>query len=157
MNTTEGMQARVAAVARKPFVRRGAIAILVLIVLFGLIGYFVLPGLIKSKVESLVEEKLGRKLGIEAIEISPYSLEATVRGLKLSERDGTTPFVAFDALHVNVQAESIFRLAPVVRAMSMARRLRRGPRAAPTIIRSAGVAAVGLRAGNIFNLKGKRS
>ena len=69
MNTTEGMQARVAAVARKPFVRRGAIAILVLIVLFGLIGYFVLPGLIKSKVESLVEEKLGRKLGIEAIPV----------------------------------------------------------------------------------------
>lgn len=121
MNTTEGMQARVAAVARKPFVRRGAIAILVLIVLFGLIGYFVLPGLIKSKVESLVEEKLGRKLGIEAIEISPYSLEATVRGLKLSERDGTTPFVAFDALHVNVQAESIFRLAPVVREVKLSR------------------------------------
>ena len=121
MNTTAGMQARVTAVARKPLVRRGAIAILALIVLFGLIGYFVLPGLIKAKVESLVEEKLGRKLGIEAIEISPYSLEATVRGLKLSERDGATPFVAFDALYVNVQAESIFRLAPVVREVKLSK------------------------------------
>jgi len=119
MNTTEGMQARVASVARKPVVRRVAIAFVVLIVLFGLVGYFVLPGLIKSKFESLVAEKLGRKLSIEAIEISPYSLEATVRGLKLSERDGTTPFVAFETLYANVQAESIFRLAPVVREVKL--------------------------------------
>lgn len=121
MDKTAGIQARVADVARKPSVRRTAIGLLALVVLFGLLGYFVLPGIVKSQLEGLVAEKLGRRLAIEAVEIHPFSLEASIRGLTLSERDGTTPFVSFDELYANLQAESLFRLAPVVREVRLSK------------------------------------
>ena len=51
-----------------------------LFILFGLIGYFWLPGFAKGKAEALLSEKLHRPVTIEHISINPYTLEATIQG-----------------------------------------------------------------------------
>lgn len=110
---------RVVGVANKPIVRRTLIGLVILVVLFGLFGYFALPEIIKGKAEELIAEKLHRKATIEAIEIRPFSLEATIRGVKVMEPDGSAVFVAFDELYADLQAESVIRAAPVVREVRL--------------------------------------
>ncbi len=112
--STPPSSSRVAGFFRRRLVKRSLIGIVGFLVVFGLFGYFLLPGIVKSQAEKLVEEKLHRKLSIEAIHINPYALKVDIEGLKLLEPDGKTVFVAFDRLHLNVSGQSLFRLAPVV-------------------------------------------
>ena len=119
MGQAQSAAGRVVGLTKKPLVRRTLIALLVAVVLFGAIGYFVLPGIIKSKVEELIGQKLHRTTTIEAVEIHPYSLEATIRGVRMMEPDGAAVFVSFDELYVDLQAESLFRAAPVVREVRL--------------------------------------
>lgn len=101
--------------------RRIGIATLVFLVVFGLFGYFVLPAIVKSVLEKKASEFLGRQLSVERVDINPYSLELTLDGFKLREQDGKDVAAAFDSLHVNVQWQSLFRLAPVVREIRLER------------------------------------
>lgn len=119
MRQTQSARDRIVGVARKPFVKRTLIALVALFVLFGVVGYLVLPGILKSKAEEIISQKLHRKTTIEAIEIHPYSLEATVRGFKMMEPDGKAVFVAFAELYANLETESLIRLAPVVREVRL--------------------------------------
>ncbi len=119
MGQAQSAAGRVVGLTKKPLVRRTLIALLVAVVLFGAIGYFVLPGIIKSKVEELIGQKLHRTTTIEAVEIHPYSLEATIRGVRMMEPDGAAVFVSFDELYIDLQAESLFRAAPVVREVRL--------------------------------------
>ena len=91
------------------------LGIVAFVLLFGMVGYFVLPGVLISQAETQVAETLHRRLTIEKIDVNPYTLSFTVHGLKLMEPDGNTVFAAFDELEVDVSLQSLFRLAPVVR------------------------------------------
>ena len=84
------------------------------LLLFGILGYFVLPGVIVSQAEKQVAEKLHRRLSIQKIDINPYTFLLTVHDLKLMEPDGNTVFASFDTLELQVSPKSLFRLAPIV-------------------------------------------
>lgn len=88
-------------------------------VLFGLVGYFWLPGFAKGKVEALLAEKLHRPVSIERIDIRPYSLEATIYGFRIGEPEGEGDLLKFDSLYVNLSSTSIVRAAPVVSAITL--------------------------------------
>ena len=51
------------------------------IVLFGLLGYFWLPGYAKTKLETELSEIVHRPVSIQSIEIQPFSLELIIRGV----------------------------------------------------------------------------
>ena len=106
------------------FVQRHRIALGIgagLIVLFGLLGYFWLPGFAKGKVEALLSEKLHRPVTVERIEISPYTLELTVHGFRIGElpSEGDAALFSFDSLYVNLSSMSIARAAPVISAVKL--------------------------------------
>ncbi len=101
-------------ILRHKWLQRSLLGFGVFLILFGLFGYFALPGIIKSQAEKLVAEKLHRQLGIEKIAINPYTLRFDLHGVKLMEADGKTVFVSFEHLQVDVSAKSLLRLAPVV-------------------------------------------
>lgn len=61
MGQAQSAAGRVVGLTKKPLVRRTLIALLVAVVLFGAIGYFVLPGIIKSKVEELIGQNIARR------------------------------------------------------------------------------------------------
>lgn len=75
---------------------------------------FVLPGIVKSRAIRAVEEATGRKLAIGDVSINPVTWNAEVKGVRLTERDGTTTFASFSSVRVAVSPSSIFRGAPVV-------------------------------------------
>ncbi|HEX2603103.1 MAG TPA: DUF748 domain-containing protein [Oxalicibacterium sp.] len=101
-------------ISNKPVVRRGFIALLVFILLIGLFGYFVLPGIVKSQAEKALSEKLHRQTTIGKVEINPYTLRATLHDFRIMEPQGQATFASFDALTVGVSYQSLWRLAPVV-------------------------------------------
>ena len=47
---------RVVGLAKKPFVKRTLIALVALVVIFGLTGYFILPGVAKGKAEAILRK-----------------------------------------------------------------------------------------------------
>lgn len=75
---------------------------------------FVLPGIVRSRAIQAVEEATGRKLAIGDVNINPVTWTAEVRGVRLTERDGTTTFASFSSARVSVSPSSIFRGAPIV-------------------------------------------
>jgi hypothetical protein len=101
-------------------VRQGAAAFLALLVLFGLLGYFWLPGFAKGKLESLLAAEFERPVRIDRIDVSPYTLSATISGFAVGEKgaEAGVPaeqrLVGFDSLYVNLSAMSLARALPVV-------------------------------------------
>ena len=92
-------------------------------ILFGLLAYFWLPGYAKNQIEILLSETLNRPVTVQSIDIKPYSLEITVHGFNIHERDdgvdkGKT-FVSFDQLYIDLSIESVTRRAPVISAITL--------------------------------------
>lgn len=95
-------------------------AIILAIALFGLLGYYWLPGYAKAKIEIILSEKLNRSVTIQSIDIQPYTLELTVFGFRIAEKDDSgKTFFAFERLYVDLSIESIRHLAPVVSAVAL--------------------------------------
>ncbi|MDO9273594.1 MAG: DUF748 domain-containing protein [Rugosibacter sp.] len=82
-------------------------ALTLLIALFGLLGYFWLPGFAKNQLETLLSEKLHRSVTIGAIHVKPYTLEATVEDFKVGD------VLRFKSLYVDVSAATFSRRLPV--------------------------------------------
>jgi len=97
-----------------------------LVLLFGALGYFWLPGFAKARLEVLLSEQLARPVHIERIDVSPYALSVRVSGFSIGElaQNGTEQeFVGFDSLFVNLSSATLFRRVPVVSEVRLA-----GPR-----------------------------
>jgi uncharacterized protein involved in outer membrane biogenesis len=105
----------------RPAVRKTFIGIFVATVLFGLLGAFAAPHLVRSLAEKHGSEFLGRALTLQAVSINPYTLELTVKGLKMLEANGKDEAVTLDSLTVDVEWASLFKGAPVVRAVQVER------------------------------------
>lgn len=112
---------RIGAFTRNSVLRYGFIAVLGVVLLYGVFGYFILPGIVQSQARQFVAEKFHRTLDIEKIEINPFTLLATVHGLKLMEPQGGQVFIGFDSLTVKVSPQSILHLAPVVREVLLSK------------------------------------
>src|SRR5687768_14469142 len=73
------------------------------VILFGLLGYFWLPGYAKAKLETVLSEALKRPVTVQSIEIQPYTLELTVRGFRIGEKetsaDAAKAFFSLDELY----------------------------------------------------------
>ncbi len=105
---------RVAGLARTPRARKILWWVLGLLVLFVLVGFLVLPPIVKSQLEQELSKALHRTVTVEAVRMNPFAPSVTVRGFAAHERSGDALFVTFEELYVNAAWTSIFRLAPVV-------------------------------------------
>lgn len=82
-------------------------------VVFGVLGYFAAPPLLKSVLQKQLSEQLHREVSIEKIDINPYGLSARIGGFSI-KADGGKEVAGFDELFVNLSSASIFKLAAVV-------------------------------------------
>lgn len=96
-----------------------ALVIAIILVLFGVFGFFIAPGLIKSQLEKQMAAQLDRPVTIGAIHVNPYTLRVSVDKLHITERDGTSPFVDLDQLVVSGSWSSVFHLAPVLDELTL--------------------------------------
>ncbi|MBU2450290.1 MAG: DUF748 domain-containing protein [Gammaproteobacteria bacterium] len=84
-----------------------------ILVVFGLLGFFAAPPLIKSVLQKQLTQQLHRQVSIENIDINPYGLSAKINGLSI-KADGGKEVAGFDELFVNLSSASLFKLAAVV-------------------------------------------
>ena len=112
---------RIASMSRTPRARKLLWWIAGLFVAFTLIGFFAVPAIVKSQLEARASEALHRKVTVEQVRANPFAPSVTIRGFLARERDSDAPFVTFDELYVNVSWSSIFRFAPVVDAVRLAK------------------------------------
>src|SRR5262245_47078619 len=104
---------------RRRWVRRLAIAALATPAVIALLGFLVLPPIARRVAQGQLGELLGRRVAIEKIRLNPFSLALAVEGFAVYEPDGTTPFVSFSRLYLNIEAASLWRRGPVVREVSL--------------------------------------
>ncbi len=95
------------------------IAAVVLLALYSIAGFFILPVYAKRIASEKLSEELGRRVSIESVSLNPYSLVATVKGFEIKEDDGHTTFLSFSRLRVNLQLASIVKKGPVIREIKL--------------------------------------
>jgi len=92
------------------------IGLVVFLVIFGIAGFFIAPAVLKPLIVEKFSEALHRKTSIAKIDINPFALSITIKGLSLEDPGKKSPFVAFDELYVNADAtSSIFRRALILK------------------------------------------
>ncbi len=94
--------------------KRIAIGLLVFIVLFGLLGFFAAPPLIRHIAEQQLSKELDRPASIGRIALNPYTLNLEADRIHVGERGGAGDFVDIERLVVRPSWSSLFRLAPIV-------------------------------------------
>ncbi|GLQ87634.1 DUF748 domain-containing protein [Dyella flagellata] len=110
---------RAAGLYRSRRLRITSLVIVIALALFGLFGFFIAPGIIKSQLEKQLTAQLQRPVAIGAIHFNPYTIRLTVDKLHIGERDGASSFVDLDQLVVNASWSSLFHLAPVLDQLTL--------------------------------------
>jgi uncharacterized protein involved in outer membrane biogenesis len=101
--------------------RNGATAIAVLVALYALLGFLVLPTLLKPRLETGLSERTGRHATLGRIEFNPFTLHARLSDFNLSDRDPRQPFVRFATLDLDIAPASVRYRAPVLDAIRLER------------------------------------
>ena len=91
---------------------RLAILALGLVLLYTLVGFFLVPYLIKAYAIPAVAEKLKRPVVVKEVELNPFTLSLRVTGFEVREADQSA-LLGFEEFFVNLQASSLIRRAYV--------------------------------------------
>lgn len=76
--------------------------------LYALIGFLVVPAVVKRQTVAMVEKELAHKLELGEVRFNPFTLAAEIEGFSLAESTGGK-LVSFKRLFVNLQTSGLFR------------------------------------------------
>ena len=100
-----------------------SLPVLIVTGLFGLylvFGFFLVNPLAQKLLPWVGETRLASQLSAEQVKFNPFTLEATVDGLKLAEINGA-PLASFDRLTVNLDTTGLFRWAWRIQSIELDR------------------------------------
>jgi uncharacterized protein involved in outer membrane biogenesis len=86
--------------------------------LYLVFGFFLVNPLAQKLLPWIGENKLASQLSVRQVKFNPFTLEATVDGLKLAEQDGA-PLAGFERLYVNLDTTGLFRWAWRIRDIEL--------------------------------------
>lgn len=79
-----------------------------ILVLYTLIGFLLLPWLVERQLVKTLHDRLGVEASVETIHFNPYTFEATVEQLQLSNAENE-PLASWDRLYFNLQPLQLFQ------------------------------------------------
>jgi hypothetical protein len=88
-----------------------ALPALILVLLYTVLGFYVVPRLLRSGVHDFVSKNYHREVSLGDIRFNPYSLRLDVRDFSLPDADGK-PMLAFQHLLVDLTVASIWHRGP---------------------------------------------
>lgn len=91
----------------------------VCLVLYAVVGFFVLPPVVKYTLHKKVPELLNRQVMVERVRINPFALSLKISGFVLKDRRDNHDFVTFDNLYVNAQLSSLFKRTLIVKEINI--------------------------------------
>jgi uncharacterized protein involved in outer membrane biogenesis len=95
------------------------IGCVVLMIVFTLVGFFVLPPLLKSILVDQLSKNLHRDVSFNKVRFNPYTLSVKVEGFLVKERGSSETFVSCDEVFLNLQSVSVIRRALVLREINI--------------------------------------
>src|SRR6185312_3730423 len=101
--------------------RSGAVLLAVVVAVYALIGFLVVPIWLKPRLEANVNELLGRSATLDRLEFNPFTLRARLLGFAVADRDPQRTFLRIESLGLDVSPASIRYLAPVLDAVHVVR------------------------------------
>src|SRR5208283_3143822 len=96
------------------WLRRTVATVLIVLILYGLGGFFGAPYALRRVLTGPVATALKRPATVGVIAFNPFRLRLEVADLHVADRDPQRPFVDLKHLRVKVSWTSLWRLAPVV-------------------------------------------
>ncbi len=90
-----------------------------IVAVYGAIGALAVPPIAQKVIAQRLGERLGRRVMIDALTVNPYTLHARLKGLRVLERDGTSPFASVGEIDVVASPSSLYRGAPVVDSLTL--------------------------------------
>src|SRR4029077_1818216 len=81
-------------------------------------GFLIVPRVARSQIEAFVVETLHRRIALGEIRFNPFTLEANISDLKLTEADGA-PLLSFRHLLVNAEIASLWRRGVVLKELEL--------------------------------------
>jgi hypothetical protein len=91
--------------SRSPRRRKLALWIFWLLFAYAIIGFLVLPPIIRAVAVKQLSKQLDREVSIQKVKLNPFAFSTAIRGLLIKDKDGE-PFVSWDEVYVNFQLSS---------------------------------------------------
>ena len=92
---------------------------LAILALYAIVGFLVLPPILKSVLTRQLSERLHRQAAIQKIRTNPFLLTVEVKGFLLQDRVRSTPFVSFQELFLDLELASLIKGGPVLREIRL--------------------------------------
>jgi hypothetical protein len=103
----------------RPRFKKIFFGLIIFFAVFTLVGFFVLPPILKSILTKKLSENLHRSVTINQIKVNPYTLSIAVKGLTIKDKDGSEPFVSFDEFFIDLQSISIPKMALIFKEVRL--------------------------------------
>jgi uncharacterized protein involved in outer membrane biogenesis len=97
----------------RPWARRVAGG-LVGIVLLWVLGWLLVPPLLRNQGEKIATEKLARSVSIGKVDFRPWTLELSVHDVAIASTDGGAPQLQIARIYIDAALQSLWRGAPVI-------------------------------------------
>ena len=81
---------------------------------FTVIGFFVIPPILKPYLLETLSKTLNRQVSLSGISLNPYTLTLTLRGFEIKEPKSPETFVSLEELVINLDIRSVFKRAPII-------------------------------------------
>ena len=85
--------------------RKLALWIFWLLFVYAIIGFLILPPIIRAVAVKQLSKQLDREVSIRKVKLNPFAFSTAIRGLLIKDKDGE-PFVSWDEVYVNFQLSS---------------------------------------------------
>jgi hypothetical protein len=89
-------------------------AVVSAIFVYGLVGFLLVPKIVKNVIVNTVRERTGREVMVGEVRCNPFTLSLTVSRFSMPDRPGST-LIAFEEFYANAQVSSLFRWAATLR------------------------------------------
>jgi uncharacterized protein involved in outer membrane biogenesis len=99
--------------------KRILIGVVIFFAVFTIVGFFILPPVLKSMLTKQLSQNLHREVTINQIKFNPYTLSITARGLLVKDRTAPETFVSCDEIFLNLQSTSVLRMAPIFKEIRL--------------------------------------
>jgi len=97
-----------------PRLRRIAFWLITTFISYTLIGFFIVPPIVKDVVTTMLSDNLNRPSHIEDVTFNPLKLRLEILGLKVDKLDAKGELLAVDSLDISPGVSSIWEFAPVI-------------------------------------------
>ncbi len=91
----------------------------IFLIVFSLVGFLILPPVVKSVLLDKLSEQLKREITIGTVKVNPFMFSVKVRGVEIRESNSQKPFISFDELYLNLQTLSIFKQGLIIKEIRL--------------------------------------